>query len=101
MKKTLCIFVITVILVCILCACDNVTYNEDTDSDVVTVPQARFYQIRYSNKTKVIIDVETRVQYLYHDSGYDGGMTVLLDQDGKPLLYEGELVDENGNVILD
>lgn len=36
--------------------------------------------------TRIIVDTETGVQYLYVYSGYGGGVTALLDRDGKPLL---------------
>lgn len=36
--------------------------------------------------TKVIIDRETGVQYLFAWDGYAGGLTVMLDKNGKPLL---------------
>ena len=35
---------------------------------------------------EVWIDRETGVHYLYRQSGYAGGMTVLLDKDGKPVV---------------
>lgn len=35
---------------------------------------------------KVIVDTETGVQYLMMTEGYAGGLTPLLDRDGKPLL---------------
>lgn len=38
---------------------------------------------------RVIKDTETGVQYLYVSTGNGGGLTVLVDQEGKPLL-EGE-----------
>lgn len=39
------------------------------------------------NNNEVWVDTQTGVQYLYHASGYSGGMTVLVDAEGKPLLY--------------
>ena len=36
--------------------------------------------------TEIWVDKETGVNYLYHQSGYSGGMTVLLDKDGKPII---------------
>ncbi|MDL2252523.1 DUF6440 family protein [Ruminococcaceae bacterium OttesenSCG-928-I18] len=36
--------------------------------------------------TSVIVDSQTGVQYLYVWDGYGGGLTVLVDKDGKPLL---------------
>lgn len=38
---------------------------------------------------KVTLDTETGVQYLHWASGNAGGVTVLVDKDGKPLLYRG------------
>ena len=35
---------------------------------------------------EIWVDNETGVNYLYHQSGYSGGLTVLLDKDGKPVI---------------
>ena len=35
---------------------------------------------------EIWVDQETGVNYLYRQSGYAGGMTVLLDQYGKPVI---------------
>ena len=32
------------------------------------------------------VDRETGVNYLYHYAGYSGGLTPLLDRDGKPVV---------------
>ena len=37
---------------------------------------------------EIWVDKETGVNYLYHSSGYSGGLTVLLDKDGKPVVTE-------------
>ena len=39
---------------------------------------------------EIWVDKETGVNYLYHQSGYAGGLTVLLDQDGKPVITPNE-----------
>ena len=48
----------------------------------------RFEKV-YSQKgmtvTEIWVDKETGVNYLYHVSGYAGGMTPLLDREGKPV----------------
>lgn len=36
--------------------------------------------------TEVWIDRETGVNYLFHRDGYGGGLTVLLDAEGKPVI---------------
>ena len=38
------------------------------------------------SSNRVLRDKETGVLYLYHAWGYGGGMTPLLDRDGKPLI---------------
>ncbi len=35
---------------------------------------------------EIWIDTETGVNYLYRAAGYGGGLTVLLDKDGKPVV---------------
>lgn len=36
--------------------------------------------------TMVLVDRETGVNYLFVSSGYAGGLTVLLDREGKPII---------------
>ena len=36
--------------------------------------------------TEIWVDKETGVNYIFHMSGYAGGMTPLLDKDGKPVV---------------
>ena len=36
--------------------------------------------------TEIWVDQETGVNYLFHTSGYAGGMTPLLDREGKPVI---------------
>ena len=45
--------------------------------------------------TEIWIDKETGVNYLYHNSGYSGGLTVLLDRDGKPVVTPVETNKED------
>lgn len=37
---------------------------------------------------EIWVDKETGVNYLFCTSGYAGGLTVLLDKDGKPVVTE-------------
>ncbi len=36
--------------------------------------------------TEIWVDKKTGINYLFHVSGYSGGLTVLLDKDGKPVV---------------
>ena len=40
----------------------------------------------FSIGTFVLVDKQTGVNYLYAASGYSGGLTVLLDAQGKPVV---------------
>lgn len=41
----------------------------------------------FISSSEIWVDTQTGVQYLYHASGNSGGLTVLVDSEGKPLLY--------------
>ena len=41
----------------------------------------------FKANNQIWVDRETGVQYLWHADGYAGGLTVLVDAEGKPLLY--------------
>ncbi|MFH5835753.1 DUF6440 family protein [Proteiniclasticum sp. C24MP] len=53
---------------------------KDIDRFVRTYIQGRV------NVMEIWVDRETGVNYIYHAAGYSGGLTVLLDQDGKPVV---------------
>lgn len=38
------------------------------------------------NVMEIWLDKETGINYVFHASGYAGGMTPLLDRDGKPVV---------------
>ena len=49
----------------------------------------RFERVYIQSKmssTEIWVDKETGVNYLYHACGYSGGLTPLLDRDGKPIV---------------
>lgn len=51
----------------------------------------RFKKIYSQGKlsaTEIWVDTETGVQYVFHKDGYAGGLTPLLDKDGKPVVCE-------------
>ena len=50
--------------------------------------EKRFEKIysQIASGIEIWVDRETGVNYLYHTSGYSGGLTVLVDKDGKPVV---------------
>lgn len=39
-----------------------------------------------AGSVEILVDRETGVNYLFRISGYAGGLTVLLDKEGKPVI---------------
>ena len=46
----------------------------------------RFKKVYSQGGVEILVDKETGVNYLFRSSGYSGGLTVLLDKDGKPVI---------------
>ena len=46
----------------------------------------KIYTQGVANVIEIWVDKETGVNYMYHVSGYAGGLTPLLDRDGKPII---------------
>lgn len=42
----------------------------------------------------LFVDKNTKVIYIYNKTLYQGGLTVMLNADGTPMLWEGELKGE-------
>ena len=50
--------------------------------------EKRFIKIysQGAGSTAILVDKQTGIHYLFHSSGYAGGLTVLLDKEGKPIV---------------
>lgn len=46
----------------------------------------RLKETDWSGNTEIWVDRETGVNYLFHTSGYAGGLTPLLNPDGTPVI---------------
>ena len=46
------------------------------------------------NLMQIWVDKKTGVNYLYSASGYSGGLTVLMDRDGKPVISPLPITEE-------
>ena len=71
---------------------DDIIYTKI--SDYIGGPQMnRFEKVYNQGKitvTEIWRDTETGVLYLFHKDGYAGGLTPLLDKDGKPVVELGK-----------
>ncbi len=43
---------------------------------------------------EIWVDIKTGVNYLYHGGGYGGGLTVLVDREGKPVISALPLTED-------
>ena len=93
MKKVICaILLICILLMLVACS---------TSTDKQTAETARFIVVHHELITdtndvmriKILVDTETRVMYMYTTGAQESGLTVLVDKEGKPMLWE-EAVDE-------
>lgn len=98
MKKSIIIILIVAILVIAtigFCGCDDKksTNYGSIDNDRFVVIQHNDLKTSVFGEdeyTIVLYDKETKVMYLFVKNGYGGGLTVLVNADGTPMLYEGE-----------
>lgn len=80
MKKIVCLgFVLVIVLAFIGCSASK-SNNMETSDRFITV---------YSDFCNTIYaDKETNVLYFWHFGGYSGGLSVMVDENGKPLLWD-------------
>lgn len=64
------------------CGCEEAKVENDNSGE-------RFYRAIEGWYNDVWVDKETGVMYFYRGEGYSGGLTVMVDEDGKPLIWEG------------
>lgn len=55
----------------------------------------RIYSKGVSNVNEIWIDRETGVNYYFHAAGYAGGLTPLLDKDGKPVVTDAYTLEHS------
>ena len=46
----------------------------------------KIYSQGFTGTMEIWVDTQTGVNYLFHQSGYSGGLTVLVDREGKPIV---------------
>lgn len=50
----------------------------------------RFRKVYADFLNVIYVDSETNVMYFWHSGGYSGGLTVMLNENGQPLIWKGE-----------
>lgn len=81
------------LILCLMLSCSLVGCGESNHPEYITIAGRHFMILDIEgNDEYLYIDIAEKTQYLYMDGGgYGGGLTLLVDSEGKPLLYEGEI----------
>ena len=86
--------ILAIILLIIICCLTFLGCSRKNNVIKTTELDDRFKIIKDTNDgfgyCNIIVDTETGVMYLFRGAGYRGGLTVMVDSDGKPLIYEGD-----------
>ena len=82
MKKLISL-VLALVLIFALVGCTGASSENETTSD-------RFVRVYSEYQNCIYVDSETNVMYFWHSGGYNGGLSVMLDENGDPLLWEGD-----------
>lgn len=94
MKKIVVILVLCIIIVFCLVGCKSLEIEKDEEEVMHVDLETLFVVIKLHNGLvagEILVHKETKVMYLGRAYGNGGGLTVMLDENGKPLLWEGEL----------
>ena len=79
--------VIALIALMLLTGCAKVERIEKPEAENVS----RFVTVETTTIWKVVVDKDTHVMYAVSLGGYNNGtFTLLVDAEGKPLIYKGE-----------
>lgn len=71
------------------CAYSEMDATYDTEAEVL--PPSMFMEIERGGTYRIVYQKETKVMYAISDQSYSEGVfTLLVDENGDPMLYEGE-----------
>ena len=73
-----------------LSGCSGGNFNAEYENDETN---GRFRKVYTEYRNTIYVDSETNVMYFWHTGGYSGGLTVMVNENGQPLIWKGELND--------
>ena len=85
------IFGVLLISTCLFSGCNITLEVKGSNEDFMVVSDT---VITPSTRVEILVHKETKVMYMLYLDNYGkdgGGLTVMLDADGKPLIYQGDL----------
>lgn len=86
MKKKFICLLLSILCIFSFAGCVEYYEPETTQQENMT----EFIKIGCEGAKWILVHKETKVMYLLVKSGYGVGLTVIVDENGNPLLWEGE-----------
>lgn len=81
----------TLVLIFGLTACAYSEMDTTYDTEAEVLPPSMFVEIERGNTYRIVYQKETKVMYAVSDQRYSKGIfTLLVDENGNPMLYDGE-----------
>lgn len=91
MSKKFVVLFWTLVLVFSLAACAYSEMDTTYDEEAEVLPPSMFVAVEEGLFYRIVYHKETKVMYAISDGGYNcGTFTLLVDENGDPMLYEGE-----------
>lgn len=84
MKKLVVFLMAIALCACLFVGCNREELHRGTWTD------SGFTLVEVRGQVDYVYHNETKVMYVFITSGYQAGMTVLLNPDGTPVIWEGE-----------
>lgn len=93
-KKIFCLLLLLIMPIILLfgCASDNAQTSEIGKEYIVG--NVILVKVEKGEDFDLFVDKNTKVIYIYNKTSYQGGLTAMLNADGTPMLWEGELKGE-------
>ena len=85
MKKIVCLGLVLMIVFAFIGCSEQKTDSMKSDNTETTT---RFIVVYSDFDDKIFVDTKTNVLYFWHYGGYSGGLSVMVDENGKPLLWD-------------
>lgn len=93
-KKIVYLLLILIMPLMLFSGCGNNAQTSSNGSEFI-IGDIVFIKVIRGDDFDIFVDKNTKVMYIFNKTTYQGGLTVLVNADGTPMLWEGELKGEN------
>ena len=90
-KKIFCLLLLLIIPILVLFGCASNSAQTSEIGKEYIVGNVILVKVEKGEDFDLFVDKNTKVIYIYNKTSYQGGLTAMLNADGTPMLWEGEL----------